>query len=213
MHSVPCTRVSTLHVSKSPTECLFWPLDGQEVTPNFGKRTLPIPATACAVCTQCTCSAHAVQELPLGRLILTVWWGVPRGAYRALCTRCARAMRKVGHSPPPVGSFLGVGLPQGTIAIVYPCSITPPPPFLACMYPSPPLGDRGRSPSLQFLSVYFFFVLLSFNSSVHISKWTWIPRLRGIKESHPQDNFIVYIALFWTLDNSENTTRLNFGCF
>ena len=33
--------------------------------------------------------------------------------------RCARAVRKVGHSPPPVGSFLGVGLPQGTIAIVY----------------------------------------------------------------------------------------------
>ena len=30
--------------------------------------------------------------------------------------RCARAVRKVGHSPPPVGSFLGVGLPQGTIA-------------------------------------------------------------------------------------------------
>ena len=39
--------------------------------------------------------------------------------------RCARAVRKVGHSPPPVGSFLGVGLPQGTIAIVYPCSINP----------------------------------------------------------------------------------------
>ena len=68
--------------------------------------------------------------------------------------RCARAVRKVGHSPPPVGRFLGVGLPQGTIAIVYPCSINPP--LLACMYPSPPLGDRGRSPSLHFLSVYFF---------------------------------------------------------
>ena len=45
--------------------------------------------------------------------------------------RCARAVRKVGHSPPPVGSFLGVGLPQGTIAIVYPCSINPPP---SCVY-------------------------------------------------------------------------------
>ena len=32
----------------------------------------------------------------------------------------------------------------------------------------------------------------------------------GVLE-HPQDNFIVYIALFWTLDNSEKTTRLNFG--
>ena len=53
------------------------------------------------------------------------------GAYRALCTRCARAVRKVGHSPPPVGSFLSVGLPQGTIAIVYPCSINPPP---SCVY-------------------------------------------------------------------------------
>ena len=41
------------------------------------------------------------------------------------------AVRKVGHSPPPVGSFLGVGLPQGTIAIVYPCSINPP---LSCVY-------------------------------------------------------------------------------
>ena len=40
-------------------------------------------------------------------------------------------MRKVGHSPPPVGSFLGVGLPQGTIAIVCPCSINPPP---SCVY-------------------------------------------------------------------------------
>ena len=45
--------------------------------------------------------------------------------------RCARAVRKVGHHPPPVGSFLGVGLPQGTIAIVYPCSINPPP---SCVY-------------------------------------------------------------------------------
>ena len=45
--------------------------------------------------------------------------------------RCARAVRKVGHSPPLVGSFLGVGLPQGTIAIVCPCSINPPP---SCMY-------------------------------------------------------------------------------
>ena len=41
------------------------------------------------------------------------------------------AVRKVGHSPPLVGSFLGVGLPQGTIAIVYPCSINPPP---SCVY-------------------------------------------------------------------------------
>ena len=41
------------------------------------------------------------------------------------------AVRKVGHSPPPVGSFLGVGLPQGTIAIVYPCNINPPP---SCVY-------------------------------------------------------------------------------
>ena len=45
--------------------------------------------------------------------------------------RCARTVRKVGHSPPPVGSFLGVGLPQGTIAVVCPCSINPPP---SCMY-------------------------------------------------------------------------------
>ena len=45
--------------------------------------------------------------------------------------RCARAVRKVGHSPLAVGSFLGVGLPQGTIAIVYPCSINPPP---SCVY-------------------------------------------------------------------------------
>ena len=45
--------------------------------------------------------------------------------------RCARAVRKVGHSPPPVRSLLGVGLPQGTIAIVYPCSINPPP---SCVY-------------------------------------------------------------------------------
>ena len=29
MHSVLCTRVSTLHVSKSPTECVFCPLDGK----------------------------------------------------------------------------------------------------------------------------------------------------------------------------------------
>ena len=50
-----------------------------------------------------------------------IWGGVP----------CALRMRKVGHSPPPVGSFLGVGLPQGTIAIVYPCSINPPP---SCVY-------------------------------------------------------------------------------
>ena len=81
---------------------------------------------------------------------------LPGGFFRGRTVRCARAVRKVGHSPPPVGSFLGVGLPQGTIAIVYPCSINPPPPLLACMYPSPPLGDRGRSPSLHFLSVYFF---------------------------------------------------------
>ena len=45
--------------------------------------------------------------------------------------RYARAVRKVGHSEPPVGKFLGVGLPQGTIAIVYPCSINPPP---SCVY-------------------------------------------------------------------------------
>ena len=45
--------------------------------------------------------------------------------------RCARVVRKVGHSPPPVGSFLGLGWPQGTIAIVYPCSINPPP---SCVY-------------------------------------------------------------------------------
>ena len=45
--------------------------------------------------------------------------------------RCACAVRKVGHSPPPVGSFLGVGLLQGTIAIVCPCSINPPP---SCVY-------------------------------------------------------------------------------
>ena len=44
--------------------------------------------------------------------------------------RCARAVR-IGHSPPRVCSFLGVGLPQGTIAIVYPCSINPPP---SCVY-------------------------------------------------------------------------------
>ena len=50
--------------------------------------------------------------------------------------RCARAVRKVGHSPPPVGSFLGVGLLQGTIAIVYPCSINPPP---SCSHFSDPL--------------------------------------------------------------------------
>ena len=54
-----------------------------------------------------------------------------RGAYRALCARCARAVRKVGHYPPPVGSFLGVGLPQGTIATVCLCSINPPP---SCVY-------------------------------------------------------------------------------
>ena len=45
--------------------------------------------------------------------------------------RRARAVQKVGHSPPPVGSFLGVGLPQGTIAIVCPCSINPLP---SCVY-------------------------------------------------------------------------------
>ena len=50
---------------------------------------------------------------------------------RGRTVRCARAVRKVGHSLPPVGSFLGVGLPQGTIAIVYPCSINPPP---SCVY-------------------------------------------------------------------------------
>ena len=50
---------------------------------------------------------------------------------RGRTVRCARAVRKVGHSPPPVGSFLGVGLPQGTIAVVCPCSINPPP---SCMY-------------------------------------------------------------------------------
>ena len=46
MHPVLCTRVSPLHVSKPPTECLFWAPDGQEVTQrldcNFGKWTLPI---------------------------------------------------------------------------------------------------------------------------------------------------------------------------
>ena len=50
---------------------------------------------------------------------------------RGRTVRCARAVRKVGHYPPPVGSFLGVGLPQGTIAIVYLCSINPPP---SCVY-------------------------------------------------------------------------------
>ena len=55
------------------------------------------------------------------------WDQTPRGR----TVRCARAVRKVGHSPPPVGSFLGVGLSQGTIAIVCPCSINPPP---SCMY-------------------------------------------------------------------------------
>ena len=50
---------------------------------------------------------------------------------RGRTVRCARAVRKVGHSPPPVGSFLGVGLPQGTIAVVCPCSINPP---SSCMY-------------------------------------------------------------------------------
>ena len=31
----------------------------------------------------------------------SVWNGNTRGAYRALCTRCASAVRKVGCSPPP----------------------------------------------------------------------------------------------------------------
>ena len=53
------------------------------------------------------------------------------GALGGRTVRCARAVRKVGHSPPPVGGFLGVGLPQGTIAVVCPCSINPPP---SCMY-------------------------------------------------------------------------------
>ena len=34
---VLCTRVSTLHVSKSPTECSFWQMGSQEVTPNNGR--------------------------------------------------------------------------------------------------------------------------------------------------------------------------------
>ena len=34
---VLCTRVSTLHVSKSPTECSFWQLGSQKVTPNNGR--------------------------------------------------------------------------------------------------------------------------------------------------------------------------------
>ena len=122
--------------------------------------------------------------------VAVVWWrmvrvqcnsGVKRGAhsmgaYRALCTRCVRAVRKVGHSPPPVGSFLGVGLPQGTIAIVYPCSINPPP---SCVYVPFAAAWRSGKESITPLSeCLFFFGLLSFNSSVHISTWTWIPRLR-----------------------------------
>ena len=36
MHSVLRTRVSTLQLPKSPTECLFWRLEGQAVTPKIG---------------------------------------------------------------------------------------------------------------------------------------------------------------------------------
>ena len=63
-----------------------------------------------------------------------------KGAYRY-----ARAVRKVGHSPPLIGSFLGVGLPQGTIAIVYPCSINPPPSCVSLQTGTlgPVYGDCG----------------------------------------------------------------------
>ena len=67
--------------------------------------------------------AVAIAAVHIARLSTPPFWG--------RTARCARAVRKVGHSPPPVGSFLGVGLPQGTIAIVCPCSINPPP---SCMY-------------------------------------------------------------------------------
>ena len=96
--------------------------------------------------------------------------------------RCARAVRKVGHSPPPVGSFLGVGLPQGTIAIVCPCSINPPP---SCVYV--PLQTGTLRP------VYGD----TFSGCL----------LRGIIFcSHFSDPL-----LHSRVDNSENTTRLNFG--
>ena len=83
---------------------------------------------------QCNASLRPRQpcSCPATVVIRLVPYSDLRGrTYRALRARCARAVRKVGHSPPPVGSFLGVGLPQGTIAIVYPCSINPPP---SCVY-------------------------------------------------------------------------------
>ena len=51
---------------------------------------------------------HVVLYRPFLRAISTrmVRYAVPQlgcsmGAYRALCARCARAVRKVGRSPPP----------------------------------------------------------------------------------------------------------------
>ena len=80
-----------------------------------------------------------VPERYANRVGLWPIWG-HRG--RTVC--CACAVQKVGHSPPPVGSFLGVGLPQGTIAIVYLCSINPPP---SCVYlpATPPPRAKPRA--------------------------------------------------------------------
>ena len=71
------------------------------------------------------------------------------------------------------------------ISFAIPSADSPPPCSRSL---SPPPNDRGRSPSLHFLSVYFFFGLFSFNSSVHISMWTWIPRLQ-VSRSNTRKTF------------------------
>ena len=94
-----------------------------------------------------------------------------------------------------------------SISFAIPGADSPPP---CSRSPSPPPNDRGRRPSLHFLSVFFFS-----DSFRPIHPFIYQRGLGfrgyGYQGVTPARHFVVYIALFWTLDNSENTTRLNFG--
>ena len=84
---------------------------------------------------------HALCSEALGHRVMT--------AARHVGRRCALPWKadKLGHSPPLVGSFLGVGLPQGTIAIVYPCSINPPPSCVYVPFAAAWRSGKGGGPS------------------------------------------------------------------
>ena len=68
MHSGLCTRVSTLHVPKSPIGCAFWRLEGQEVTAKDWTATLengPSPSALMgAITTVWGCLASTFEPRP-----------------------------------------------------------------------------------------------------------------------------------------------------